>query len=109
AISQAARAQGAVLITIDPAIPAEHTAAAAALTALKQMGFVPSPQAQGSFGGTQPRYVMKMDISGTPEELLAGFHQKWRYNIRLGQRKGLVVQSDCTKDDLKLFHDIYTV
>jgi lipid II:glycine glycyltransferase (peptidoglycan interpeptide bridge formation enzyme) len=52
---------------------------------------------------------MKLDISGSPEELMARFHQKWRYNIRLAERKGVEVRDDCTRDDLKIFHDLYRV
>ncbi len=36
----------------------------------------------------QPRFVFRLDIKGkTEEEVMAGFHQKWRYNIRLALKK----------------------
>ena len=54
----------------------------------------------------QPRYVFRLDIKGkTEEEVLAGFKQKWRYNIRLATKKGVVVKEG-TKEDLKDFHKI---
>mgnify|MGYP005775968981 FL=1 len=54
----------------------------------------------------QPRYVFRLDIKGkTEEEVMAGFHQKWRYNIRLAGRKGVVVKEG-TREDLKEFHKI---
>ena len=54
----------------------------------------------------QPRYVFRLDIKGkTEEEIMAGFKQKWRYNIRLAGRKGVTVKEG-TKDDLKDFHRI---
>ena len=38
----------------------------------------------------QPRYVFRLDIKGkTEEEVMAGFKQKWRYNIRLAGKKVL--------------------
>ena len=41
----------------------------------------------------QPRYVFRLDIKGkTEEEVMAGFKQKWRYNIRLAGKKGVVVK-----------------
>jgi lipid II:glycine glycyltransferase (peptidoglycan interpeptide bridge formation enzyme) len=40
---------------------------------------------------------------------MAQFHQKWRYNTRLAERKGVVVQDDCTRDDLEIFHQLYAV
>ena len=36
---------------------------------------------------------------------MAGFHQKWRYNIRLAGRKGVTVKEG-TREDLKDFHKI---
>lgn len=54
----------------------------------------------------QPRYVFRLDIKGkTEEEVMAGFKQKWRYNIRLASRKGVVIKEG-TKEDLKDFHKI---
>ena len=54
----------------------------------------------------QPRYVFRLDIKDkTEEEVMAGFHQKWRYNIRLAGRKGVTIKEG-TKEDLKDFHRI---
>ena len=54
----------------------------------------------------KPRFVFRLDIKDkTEEEIMAGFHQKWRYNIRLAGRKGVEVKEG-TKEDLKDFHKI---
>ena len=54
----------------------------------------------------QPRFVMQLNIKNkTEEEILAGFKQKWRYNIRLAGRKGVVIKEG-TREDLKDFHKI---
>ena len=54
----------------------------------------------------QPRYVFRLNIKDkTEEEVMAGFKQKWRYNIRLAGRKGVTVKEG-TKEDLKDFHKI---
>ncbi len=54
----------------------------------------------------QPRYVFRLDVKDkTEEEVMSGFHQKWRYNIRLAGRKGVVVKEG-TREDLKDFHKI---
>ncbi len=46
-----------------------------------------------NFEAIQPRYVFRLNVEGkTEEELMAGFHQKWRYNIRLASRKGVEVK-----------------
>jgi peptidoglycan pentaglycine glycine transferase (the first glycine) len=105
-IKAEAKRQRAILIKIDPAVPAATPGIA---DMLQELGFTPSPDADNSFGGTQPRFVMKLDISGTEEEVTARFHQKWRYNIRLAKKKGIEVKTECTRDDVKVFHDIYRV
>jgi lipid II:glycine glycyltransferase (peptidoglycan interpeptide bridge formation enzyme) len=73
------------------------------------MGFVDSPDARNAFGGTQPRFNMKLDISGTDEEVQARFHQKWRYNTRLAARKGVSVRALESRDEIDVFHELYRV
>ncbi len=54
----------------------------------------------------QPRFVFRLDIKDkTEEEVMAGFHQKWRYNIRLAGKKGVTIKEG-TREDLKDFHKI---
>ena len=54
----------------------------------------------------QPRFVFRLDIKDkTEEEVMAGFHQKWRYNIRLAGKKGVEIKEG-TREDLKDFHKI---
>jgi lipid II:glycine glycyltransferase (peptidoglycan interpeptide bridge formation enzyme) len=43
------------------------------------------------FGGTQPRFVMTLDLGPSCEELLGNMKSKTRYNIRYAQRKEVVV------------------
>ncbi|HVB08948.1 MAG TPA: peptidoglycan bridge formation glycyltransferase FemA/FemB family protein [Bacillota bacterium] len=48
---------------------------------------------RGRFEGTQPRYrvVVPLPASGDADALLASFHSKTRYNIRLAERRGVTV------------------
>ncbi len=94
----------AVFIKIDPTVPDETPGVKEKLAAL---GFTPSPDASGHFGGTQPRCNMKLSLEGSLDDIQARFHQKWRYNIRLAQKKGVEVRSDTSRDDLEIFHSIY--
>ena len=51
----------------------------------------------------QPRQVFRLDLRGRTEaEVLAGFHPKLRYNIRLAERRGVVVREG-TRRDLQIF------
>ena len=59
-----------------------------------------------NFEAIQPRYVFRLNVEGkTEEELLANFHQKWRYNIRLAERKGVTVRI-CGKEMVPAFSDL---
>jgi len=58
------------------------------------------------FEGAQPRFVFRLDLRGkTEEELMAAFHHKVRYNIRLAMRKGVEIKIG-TKEDIPEFHKI---
>ncbi len=47
----------------------------------------------------QPRQVFRLDIKGKTEaDVLAGFHPKLRYNIRLAERRGVVVREGSRRD-----------
>ena len=94
-----AQAGGAFMLKCDP--PVEESSAEA--KALEHAGFTTATEA--GFGGVQPKAVMVLDLEPAPEELLAGFHSKWRYNVRVAERKGVEV-SQATRDELPAFYDI---
>lgn len=54
----------------------------------------------------QPPRTIIVDISGSEEDILARMKQKTRYNIRLAEKKGVVVRG---WDDLKSFHKMMLV
>lgn len=92
----------AVIIKIDPDIPLPDEFA---LKRLQELGFRPAGGEAG-FGGVQPRYVFRMDITPSEEELLARMASKTRYNIRLADRRGVKVRVAENKDDLSIFYDL---
>lgn len=54
----------------------------------------------------QPRFVFQLNIKDkTEDEVFSGFHSKTRYNIRLANKKGVVIKEG-TREDLKDFHKI---
>jgi peptidoglycan pentaglycine glycine transferase (the first glycine) len=99
-----ARSHRAILIKVDPCVP--RFADPGAVKILRSLGFQDSPDAQNSFGGTQPRFNMKLDISGTEAEVQARFHNKWRYNTRLAARKGIQVREIQSR---AAFHELYRI
>lgn len=51
----------------------------------------------------QPRNTLILDLAKGEEELLAGMHQKTRYNIRLSQKKGVRVRFSRDGSDVEHF------
>ena len=72
----------------------------------KEIGFKITEDAKDFSQMIQPRYVFRLDVKDkTADELMASFHEKWRYNIRLAKRKGVEIVEG-GRDDLK---DFYTI
>ena len=79
----------AYVIKIDPDVPSFETEFA---DYMKKSGFQ-IKDGGGEFEAIQPKYVFRLYLNGrSEEELLASFHQKTRYNIRLAERKGVEVR-----------------
>ncbi len=100
-IRQVAAAHRAMVLKVDPAVPANHGQVASILSA---SGFR-SVSSEVEFGGIQPRYVMKVDISGDLDDLMADFKSKTRYNVRLAQRRGVTVRRG-QREDIDDFYRI---
>ena len=72
----------------EPDIPETDTAA---LFLFDALGWRRRP-CRDVYDTVQPRSLFRVDLRGkTEEELLAGFHKKLRYNIRLAQRRGVEI------------------
>lgn len=77
------RRLGAFGLKVDPAW--SSSARAEQMVAL---GFRPV-ESDSPFGGTQPRKMIRQDISADQEELLASIPKKIRYNIRYPEKNGV--------------------
>lgn len=105
AVRSLAREHGAIALKADPAVEAGSWLP----EALRGQGFRPPAEAGAGFGGTQPRSVMKVTLPGSDDELLASFHEKWRYNVRVATRKGVRVELESGADAMDRFYDLLVV
>jgi lipid II:glycine glycyltransferase (peptidoglycan interpeptide bridge formation enzyme) len=90
-------------------LPADETdgRAVAVSDMLEALGWTQKPATGAGFGDVQPRYVFQVPMAGrSEEELLRGFNQLWRRNIKKAAKSGVEVrQGDA--DDLAAFHEVY--
>jgi len=98
AIHRTARGRGALMLRIEPELPDTP----AHRQRLAELGFSPAPHA------IQPQTTVWIDLTPSEEEILARMKQKWRYNIRLAGRKGVVVREG-DADDVGRFVDLMQV
>ncbi len=77
------------VIKLDPDVPSSDRTFDAVM---RSLGFR-LKEGGKNFEAIQPRYVFRLNIEGKScDELMAAFHQKTRYNIRLAIRKGVEVK-----------------
>lgn len=102
AAREVVKKEGGIFLKIDPDVKASDRQF---ISYLENSGFKRSTSSEG-FDGVQPTFVFRLDITPDEEQLMASFHQKWRYNIRLAERKGVTVREAKDKEDLKLFYRV---
>ena len=83
-----ARKQHAALLKIEPELPDSPEVSAR----LASYGFVRSPQR------VQPLSTIHIDLAADEETILARMKPKWRYNVRLAERKGVSVREGSAAD-----------
>lgn len=102
-VKELAKERKAVFAKVDPPITDDRDEVK---KTLETAGFRLCAEEAGGFEGIQPRCVMHLDIRGDEDEVLANMTEKWRYNIRLAARKGVVIRVGATEDDLRVFYRI---
>lgn len=99
-LEAAARKVGAGFLKIDPDVEEDTPEGEAVIATLRARGWRPSAEQ------VQFRNTLLLDLSPPPDDLLARMKPKWRYNIRLAQRKGVTVRPG-TMADLPLLYQMY--
>ena len=96
ALDGAARASGAIALSIEPNLEDM----ASNREALRALSFRPAP-----FGAVQPRRTLVVDIKPDEDEIMMAMKSKTRYNIRLAGRKGVVVR-EAAPEDVPTFNEL---
>ena len=80
--------------------------AGALRSALKSGGWK-QKSVDAGFGDVQPRYVYTVSVAGkSDDELLTGFNQLWRRNLKKAEKAGVSVRQG-NRTDLSAFHAVY--
>ncbi len=99
-LEQTARQLSLVMLKIDPDVRIDRPEGHRIQNILKRRGWAPS------FEQVQFRNTMIIDLQDSLETLLAAMKSKWRYNIRLAKRKGVIVR-EARRDELPLLYTMY--
>ncbi|MDI6731289.1 MAG: peptidoglycan bridge formation glycyltransferase FemA/FemB family protein [Candidatus Margulisbacteria bacterium] len=98
AIEKEADKHHAVSLKIDPPVDNDNREI---LDLLYKLGFEKSAKQ------VQPRATILLDISPPLEHILKGFEEKTRYNVRLAEKKGVVVREDKSEAGIAEFYQLY--
>lgn len=89
-----ARGRGCFLVRLDPAFSAGKVSVLVAAGASKAKR------------ERNPKQTLVIDLTHTEEALLSAMKSKWRYNIKLAEKKGVTVRFGSTSNDAKLFWNL---
>jgi lipid II:glycine glycyltransferase (peptidoglycan interpeptide bridge formation enzyme) len=97
-----ARTEQAIFIKIDPDVKKDQRD----FTEILQNNGFKRNETGINFEGVQPNFVFRLEVAETEENLLAAMHSKWRYNIRLAERKGVKIRIAQDKRELPEFYSL---
>jgi peptidoglycan pentaglycine glycine transferase (the first glycine) len=99
-LENTARQERALFVKIDPDVRADTAEGEAVVETLRRRGW------RASREQVQFRNTILIDLTHSPDQVLAAMKSKWRYNVRLAVRKGVSVRRG-TSADLPLLYDMY--
>jgi len=66
-----------------------------------------APKSEDGFGLGQPQFVYQLSLAGkTRDDLLTGFNQLWRRNLKRAEKEGVAIELG-SGNDLADFHKVY--
>lgn len=92
------RARGALCLKVDPCVTGE------AEVYLRRCGVIPAPVDDPDFGGTQPKYVMRLDLSPGLDDVFANFKADVRNRVRKAGRRGVTVRRGESEADWRAWY-----
>lgn len=97
-IKQEAKQHRAVVLKVDPEVDEKDLGT---VVIFKKMGF--------NFvrKQVQPRATLVVDLKPELDDILAGFEEKTRYNVKLSQKKGVAVKAMPNEEGVDIFYSIY--
>jgi len=95
-----ARRAGALFVKVDPEVRSDTAEGRAIMALLDRRGWVAAREQ------IQFRNTMISDLAPDLDSILAVMKPKWRYNIRLAERRGVIVR-DGSAADLPQFYAMY--
>jgi len=99
-LEDAARRERVLFVKIDPDVWADTAEGKVVVETLHRRGW------RASREQIQFRNTMLLELTRSPDDLLAAMKSKWRYNVRLAMRKGVTVRRG-TSADLPLLYAMY--
>jgi len=99
-VQKIAKAEHAVVLRLEPNIADDDPNEQAWIDAYRALGFRVNPNA------VHGRRSWVLDIRPDAEKLLADFKMTWRQNVRVAERKGVIIREATSDADFDAYYDL---
>ena len=99
-VQKIAKAERAVVLRLEPNIADDDPDEQAWIDAYQKLGFRANPNA------VHGRRSWVLDIRPDAEKLLADFKMTWRQNVRVAERKGVIIREATSDADFDTYYDL---
>ncbi|HKV59043.1 MAG TPA: peptidoglycan bridge formation glycyltransferase FemA/FemB family protein, partial [Ktedonobacteraceae bacterium] len=99
-VQKIAKAEHAVVLRLEPNIADDDPDEQSWIDAYRKLGFRTNPNA------VHGRRSWVLDIRPDAEKLLADFKMTWRQNVRVAERKGVIIREATSDADFDAYYDL---